>query len=155
PRAHEDNAERAVRVGLELVAAVSALRSSTPLQIRVGIATGMVVVGELIGSKDAHERDIIGKTPNLAARPQTLATPNKVVICDTTRRLVGGIFELNDLGRRDLKGIAEAVWSVQRARGVASRFEALHVGGLVALVGREEESALLLRRWLRAKSGEG
>jgi len=155
PRAHEDNAERAVRVGLELIAAVSALKSSAPLQIRVGVATGMVVVGELIGSKDAQERDIIGKTPNLAARLQTIAEPNTVMICDTTRRLVGSIFELNDLGRRDLKGIAEAVWRVQRARAVASRFEALHAGGLVALVGREEESALLLRRWLRAKSGEG
>jgi class 3 adenylate cyclase/predicted ATPase len=155
PRAHEDNAERAVRAGLELTAAIGTLQSSTSLQIRVGIATGMVVVGELIGSEDAHEREIVGRTPNLAARLQGIAEPNTVVICDATRKLLGELFELKDLGRSDLKGIVETPWAVQRVSSVASRFEALHATGLTALVGREEESTLLLRRWLRAKSGEG
>jgi class 3 adenylate cyclase/predicted ATPase len=155
PQAHEDNAERAVQAGLELCAAIGTLRSSTSLQIRVGIATGVVVVGELIGSEDTQERDIVGKTPNLAARLQAIAEPGTVVICDTTRKLLGELFELKELGRRELKGIADTPWAVQRAGSVASRFEALRATGLTALVGREEESALLLRRWLRAKSGEG
>ena len=100
---------------------------------------------------------IVGKTPNLAARLQGIAEPNTVVICDTTRRLLGNLFELKDLGPRDLKGIARPAqaWAALRASSVASRFEALHATGLTALVGRDEESELLLRRWLRAKSGEG
>ena len=155
PRAHEDNAERAVRAALELTAAIGSLKSSRPLQIRVGIATGMVVVGELIGSEDAHEREIVGRTPNLAAHLQGIAEPNTVVICDTTRKLLGGLFDLKDLGCRDLKGIVETPWAVQRVSSIASRFEALHTTELTALVGRDEESAVLQRRWLRAKSGEG
>jgi class 3 adenylate cyclase/predicted ATPase len=155
PRAHEDDAERAVRAGLELIAAVTALESSTRLQIRVGIATGMVVVGELIGSEDAQEREIVGKTPNLAARLQGIADPNTVIICDTTHRLLGNIFVLENLGRRDLRGFAETAWAVQRVNPSMSRFEALHGAGLTTLVGREEQSALLLRRWWWAKSGEG
>ena len=157
PRAHEDDAERAVRAGLELVSAVTALKSRVPLQTRVGIATGLVVVGELIGSGDAQERSIVGKTPNLAARLQGIAEPNTVVICDSTRKLLGNLFELKDLGPKDLKGIAgpTRAWAALRASSVASRFEALHATGLTALVGREEEFEMLLRRWSRAKTGEG
>jgi class 3 adenylate cyclase/predicted ATPase len=158
PRAHEDDAERAVQAGLELITAVTALSSHVSLQTRVGIATGLVVVGDLIGSGDAQERSIVGKTPNLAARLQGIAEPNTVVICDSTRRLLGNLFELKDLGPRDdLKGVGEAAraWAALRASSVASRFEALHAGGLTALIGREEEFELLLRRWARAKNGEG
>ena len=157
PQAHEDDAERAVRAGLELIAAVSALKASAPLQTRVGIATGLVVVGDLIGSGEAQERGIVGETPNLAARLQGIAEPNTVVIAESTRKLLGNLFELQDLGTRDLKGIAEPVraWAALRPASVESRFEALHASGLTALVGREEELELLLRRWSKAKTGEG
>ena len=157
PEAHEDDAERAVRAGLELIAAVIALKTPASLQTRVGIATGLVVVGDLIGSGEAQERGIVGETPNLAARLQGIAEPNTVVIAEATRRLLGNLFELKDLGARDLKGIAGPVraWLALRASTVESRFEALHPSGLTALVGREEETELLLRRWSRAKSGEG
>jgi class 3 adenylate cyclase len=157
PRAHEDDAERAIRAGLELVKAVTELKSRTSLQARVGIATGLVVVGDLIGWGEAQERGIVGETPNLAARLQENAEPNTVVICDSTRRLLGNLFELEELGLRDLKGLAKPTraWAALRASSVASRFEALHATGLTTLVGRDEESELLLRRWLRAKSGEG
>src|SRR5437870_2065594 len=104
PQAHEDDAERAVRAGLELIAAVAGLKTRAPLQTRVGIATGLVVVGDLIGSGDAQERGIVGETPNLAARLQALAEPNMVVIAEDTRKLLGNLFELQDLGARDLKG---------------------------------------------------
>jgi class 3 adenylate cyclase len=156
PQAHEDDAERAVRAGLELIQAVGGLNAS-PLQTRVGIATGLVVVGDLIGSGEARERGIVGETPNIAARLQALAEPNTVVIAESTRKLLGNLFELEDLSARDLKGVARPVraWITLRARQVESRFEALHAGGLTALVGREEELELLLRRWSRAKSGEG
>jgi predicted ATPase/class 3 adenylate cyclase len=156
PQAHEDDAERAVRAGLELTAAVGVLKTSASLQTRIGIATGLVVVGDL-GSAAAQERSIIGETPNLAARLQGIAEPTMVVIAESTRRLLGNIFELQDLGARELKGIAGSVhvWAVLRAGSVESRFEALHPSGLTALVGREEECELLLRRWARAKSGEG
>src|SRR5216683_1955699 len=119
--------------------------------------SGLVVVGDLIGSGDAQERGIVGETPNLAARLQGIAQPNTVVIADGTRRLLGNLFELQDLGPTDLKGIAGPVraWAALRASSVESRFEALHTTGLIALVGREEESELLLRRWSRAKTGEG
>jgi len=157
PQAHEDDAERAVRAGLELIAAVTALKSRSPLQTRVGIATGLVVVGDLIGSGEAQERGIVGETPNLAARLQGIAEPNMVVIAESTRKLLGNLFELEDLGARDLKGIAEPTraWAALRASSVESRFEALHTTDLTDLVGREEESELLLRRWSRAKTGEG
>ena len=157
PEAHEDDAERAVRAGLELISAVSALKTPIALQTRIGIATGLVVVGELIGSGQARERGIVGETPNLAARLQGVAEPNSVVIAESTRRLLGNLFELEDLGVRDLKGIAGPIraWRALRASSVESRFEALHASGLTALVGREEELELLLRRWSRAKSGEG
>jgi class 3 adenylate cyclase/predicted ATPase len=158
PEAHEDDAERAVRAGLELIAAVIALKTPVALQTRVGIATGLVVVGDLMtGSGEAHERGIVGETPNLAARLQGTAEPNTVVIAEATRRLLGNLFELKDLGARDLKGVAEPLraWVALRASTVESRFEALHAAGLTALVGREEEIELLRRRWSRAKSGNG
>jgi class 3 adenylate cyclase/tetratricopeptide (TPR) repeat protein len=157
PEAHEDDAERAVRAGLELIAAVSALKTRASLQTRVGIATGLVVVGDLVGSGEAQERGIVGETPNLAARLQGIAEPNTVVIAEGTRKLLGTLFELEDLGLKDLRGIAGPVraWAALRTSSVESRFEALHAAGLTALVGREEEIELLRRRWSRAKSGEG
>jgi class 3 adenylate cyclase/predicted ATPase len=157
PHAHEDDAERAVQAGLELVAAVAALKSNVSLQTRVGIATGLVVVGDLIGSGEAQERGIVGETPNLAARLQGIAEPDQVVIAEGTRRLLGNLFELQDLRTKDLKGIPVSVqaWSVLRASSFESRFEAMHTTSLTALVGREEESDQLLRRWQKAKTGEG
>ncbi len=157
PQAHEDDAERAVRAGLELIAAVAGLKTRAPLQTRVGIATGLVVVGDLIGSGEAQESGIVGETPNLAARLQGIAEPNVVVIAEATRKLLGNLFELEDLGAKNLKGIAGPVhaWAALRASSVESRFEALHTTGLTPLVGREEELELLLRRWSRAKTGEG
>ena len=158
PEAHEDDAERAVRAGLELIEAMIALKTTASLQTRIGIATGLVVVGDLMtGSGEAHERGIVGETPNLAARLQGIAEPNMVVIAEATRRLLGNLFELKDLGARELKGVAEPVraWAALRARTIESRFEALHSSELTALVGREEETELLLRRWSRAKGGEG
>ena len=157
PQAHEDDAERAVRAGLELVTAVSGLKTHAALQTRVGIATGLVVVGDLIGSGASQEQAIVGETPNLAARLQGFAEPNSVVIAESTRKLVGNLFELDDLGAKDLKGISgpARAWAVLRPASVESRFEALHAGGLTELVGREEELELLLRRWSRAKAGEG
>ena len=157
PEAHEDDAEQAVRAGLELIAAVAGLKTRAALQTRIGIATGLVVVGDLIGLGAAQEQAIVGETPNLAARLQALAEPNTVVIADGTRRLLGNLFELEDLGAKDLKGIAgpARAWAVLRASSAEGRFEALHATGLTALVGREEETELLLRRWSRAKTGEG
>jgi class 3 adenylate cyclase/predicted ATPase len=157
PQAHEDDAERAVRAGLELIAAVTALKSPLSLQTRIGIATGLVVVGDLVGSGESQERGIVGETPNLAARLQSVAEPNTVVIAEGTRRLLGNLFELQDLGPIDLKGIAgpARAWAALRASSVESRFEAFHARELAAVVGREEELELLARRWARAKTGEG
>jgi class 3 adenylate cyclase len=157
PQAHEDDAERAVRAGLELVAAVGALKTHAPLQTRVGIATGLVVVGDLVGSGASQEQAIVGETPNLAARLQGVAEPNSVVIAESTRKLVGNLFELQDLGAQDLKGISGPVraWAAVRQSSAESRFEAFHASGLTELVGREEELELLLRRWSKAKVGEG
>jgi class 3 adenylate cyclase/tetratricopeptide (TPR) repeat protein len=157
PHAHEDDAERAVRAGLELTSTVVGLDTRVPLQARVGIATGLVVVGHLIGSGEAEQRGIVGETPNLAARLQGIAEPGAVVIDEGTRRLLGNLFELRDPGRIDLKGVARPVpvWVVLRTNPVASRFEALHPDSLTPLVGREEEIELLLRRWSKAKAGEG
>ena len=117
----------------------------------------MVVVGDLIGSGEAQERGIVGETPNLAARLQGIAEPNSVVIAEDTRRLLGSLFELQDVGPQELKGIAGSVraWSVLRPSSVESRFEALHAERLTDLVGRDEECELLLRRWSKAKTGEG
>jgi len=157
PQAHEDDAERAVRAGLELVAAVGALKTHAPLQTRVGVATGLVVVGDLIGSGASQEQAIVGETPNLAARLQGIAEPNTVVIAEGTRRLLGNLFELQDLEAKDLKGITGPVqaWAALGASSAKGRFEALHATGLTALVGRGEELELLLQRWSKAKSGEG
>ena len=157
PQAHEDDAERAVRAGLELVAAVSALQTHSALQTRIGIATGLVVVGDLIGSGASQEQAIVGETPNLAARLQALAEPNTVVVAESARRLLGNLFELEDLGARDLKGIAGPVraWAALRESSAEGRFEAFHASGLTELVGREEDLDLLLRRWSKAKTGEG
>jgi class 3 adenylate cyclase len=157
PEAREDDAEGAVRAGLELIAAVTALKSPVALQTRVGIATGLVVVGDLIGSGQSQERGILGETPNLAARLQDAAEPNTLVIAESTRSLLGNLFELEDFGAKDLKGIPGRVraWVALRASSVESRFDALRTSGLTALVGREEEIEILLRRWSKAKSGEG
>jgi class 3 adenylate cyclase/predicted ATPase len=159
PQAHEHDAERAVQAGLALAEAMPKLKTAAgvPLQVRVGIATGLVVVGDLIGSGEAQERGIVGETPNLAARLQALAEPNMVVIAEGTRRLLGDLFELRDLGPKDLNGIAWPVraWAPLRASSVESRFDALHTTGLTALVGREEEFEFLLRRWSQAKTGQG
>ena len=157
PQAHEDDAERAVRAGLELVASVGGLKTHAPLQTRVGIATGLVVVGDLVGSGASQEQAIVGETPNLAARLQGIAEPSSVVIAQSTRKLVGKLFELEDLGAKELKGIAEPVraWVALRPASVESRFDALHASGLTELVGREEELELLLRRWSKAKRGDG
>jgi len=146
-----------VRAGLELLKAVSNLKTDTALQTRVGIATGLVVVGDLIGSGGSQEQAIVGETPNLAARLQGMAAPNSVVIAESTRKLIGNMFELEDLGAQNLKGIAgpALAWAVLQPSSVESRFEAFHATGLTDLVGREEELDLLLRRWSRAKSGEG
>ena len=157
PQAHEDDAERAVRAGLELIQAVGGLKSSALLQTRVGIATGLVVVGDLIGSGAAQEQAVVGETPNVAARLQSTAEPNTVVIAESTRKLLGNLFDVEELRAQDLKGIGGPVraWAVLRPASVESRFEALHATGLTALVGREEEIELLLRRWSKAKKGEG
>jgi class 3 adenylate cyclase/predicted ATPase len=158
PVAHEDDAERAVHAGLELVAAVSRLKTDdgASLAARVGIATGLVVVGDLLG--EATDRDaVVGETPNLAARLQALADPGTVVIAASTRRLLGGLFALTDLGPLRLKGFAEplATFRVEGKGAAVGRFEALHGRHLIPLVGREEELHLLLARWRRAAEGEG
>ena len=159
PQAHEDDAERAVRAGLSLVKSIGQLDKlvGEPLKVRVGIATGLVVVGDLIGSGEAQERGIAGETPNLAARLQGLAEPGAVVIADGTRRLVGDLFELSVLAPSALKGFAEPVraWRVLGEGHAESRFQALHGTRLTPLVGRREELDLVLSRWQQAKEGGG
>ena len=158
PRAHEDDAEHAVRAGLGAIAAVGCLDvKSVKLQARVGIATGLVVVGDLIGEGSAQEQSVVGETPNLAARLQALAEPDTVVIAASTRRLVADLFEYRDLGAVEIKGLGAPVpaWQVLRPSDVASRFEALRGAALTRLVGRGEEIDLLLRCWARAKAGDG
>jgi class 3 adenylate cyclase/predicted ATPase len=158
PQAHEEDAEQAVRAGLALIEAVAKLHrgSATSLQVRVGIATGLVVVGDLLGEGAAQEQAVIGETPNLAARLQGLAEPNTVVIADSTRRMLGGLFDYRDLGILPVAGIHYPVhvWRVLGASLVGSRFEALRAAS-TPLIGREEEIALLTRRWERAKAGDG
>jgi class 3 adenylate cyclase/predicted ATPase len=158
PQAHEDDAERAVRAGLGVVEAVRRLDvKSVKLQTRVGIATGLVVVGDLIGEGAAQEQSVVGETPNLAARLQALAEPETVAISAGTRRLLGDLFEFRDLGAVAMKGMPAPVpvWQVLRPSIVASRFEALRGSELTRLVGRDEEIDLLMRRWARAKAGDG
>jgi predicted ATPase/class 3 adenylate cyclase len=159
PQAHEDDAERAVQAGLAIVVAVPQLETAAgvPLRVRVGIATGLVVVGDLFGAGADRDPAVVGETPNLAARLQAIADPDMVVIAERTRRLLGNLFELEDLGAQELKGIAGPMraWAALRASSAEGRFEALHAAGVTALVGREEEMELLLGRWATAKSGEG
>jgi class 3 adenylate cyclase/tetratricopeptide (TPR) repeat protein len=158
PEVHEHAAESAVRAGLSLVEKVPKLKTAAgvPLQVRVGIATGLVVVGDLIGEDASQEHEVVGETPNLAARLQALAEPGTVVISSSTRRLTGGLFDYRDLGTVALKGFAEMVpaWQALGASAAESRFEALRASTM-PLVGRGEEIDLLLRRWEQAKGGEG
>jgi predicted ATPase/class 3 adenylate cyclase len=159
PRAQEDDAEQAVRAGLALVDAVANLQTDVEatLQVRIGIATGTVVVSEQLIDETPGEQAVVGETPNLAARLQTLAEPGTVLICPQTRQLTGGHFDYRDLGAVALKGWAEPVpvWQVLGPSGVASRFEAMHKAKLPQLFGRDEESELLLRRWRYATQSEG
>ena len=159
PRAHENDAERAVRAGLTVVEAIGRLLTPAgePLAARVGIATGLVVVGGLVGEGAAREEVVVGDTPNLAARLQVLAEPGSVVISDATRRLVGGVFDLKDLGPWSLKGIDAPVraFAVTGERVVEDRFAAHQSGAPLPLVGREQELVLLLDRWRLARGGEG
>ncbi len=158
PYAHEDDAEQAVRAGLALVGAVGLIEGAKrKLSVRVGISTGIVVVGDLIGSGPAQEQEVVGETPHLAARLQAIAEPDTVVIGPSTRRLLGGLFEYSDLGAVGLKGFAEPAraYRVLRPSDVESRFEALRSTELTPLFGRDDEMELLLRRWERAKAGEG
>ena len=158
PQAHEHDAEQAVRAGLALIDRVGRLESGgAALASRVGIATGLVVVGDLIGSGEAQERGVVGETPNLAARLQEMAPANAVLVAESTRRLVGDLFDYRDLGAVTIKGLAEPVSAAQvlGESTVESRFEALRSATLSPLVGRDEEVQLLLRRWAQAKDGEG
>ena len=157
PRAHEDDAERAVRAGLGAIAAVSRLDAGfVKLQARVGIATGLAIVGDLIGEGSAQEQSVVGETPNLAARLQAVASPGSLVIGAGTRQQIGELFDLEDLRPQHLAGFTEPqrTWRVLGESGEVSRFEALR-SGTTPLVGRDEEVAVLLRRWERAKTGEG
>jgi class 3 adenylate cyclase len=145
PQAHENDAERAVRAALAVIDLVGTIEAPERLRVRVGIATGSVVVGDIIGSGEARLRRVVGETPNLAARLQALAKPGEVVIATSTRRLLGNLFEYRDLGAMDLRGFAAPVsaWQVLRECAVESRFEAFHsTEALTPLVGREAEIAL-------------
>ncbi|HEX6313263.1 MAG TPA: adenylate/guanylate cyclase domain-containing protein, partial [Gemmatimonadaceae bacterium] len=158
PQAHEDDAERGVRAALEMVEAVRMLPAAHQLAVRIGLATGPVVVGDSSKDGELEGRLAVGETPNLAARLQSLAGPGQVVISNSTRRLLGDSFDLTDLGAPAIKGIAGPVqlWKVESVRRTSGRFEAAHAGmELTPLVGREEETALLLRRWNQALDGEG
>jgi class 3 adenylate cyclase/predicted ATPase len=158
PQAHEDDAERAVRAGLALVQTVGALEvGGHRLAARIGIATGLVVVGEPVGEGEARERAVVGETPNLAARLQALAAPGSVLISQATRRLVGTLFELTDLGPTRIKGFAEPIvaFVVKGEGSVGGRFEALHGQRLTPLIGREHQLAMLMERWSWAKEGDG
>jgi class 3 adenylate cyclase len=156
PEAHEDDAERAVRAGLAVIEAVGRLTAPEPLSVRLGVASGLVVVGDLIGAGAAQERGVVGEMPNLAARLQALATPDSLVIAESTRRQIGGLFEIEDLGPQQLAGFAQMqrIWRVVGESGVLSRFEALR-SEATPVVGRDEELDVLLRRWQQAKAGEG
>ncbi len=158
PEAHEADAENAVRAALALVDSIRRLfHEDGAHQVRVGIATGLVVVGELVGAGEVQERNVVGETPNLAARLQSAAAPNTVVIAATTRRLAGDHFEYEAIEPTALKGFQEPIgaWRVLRERTIASRFEALRAASLTPLVGRQEEMELLMRRWQQIKDGEG
>ena len=159
PEAHEDDAERAIRAGLALIDALAAIRPAVPIlpQVRIGIATGVVVVGELIGEGSSQERVAVGETLNLAARIQAVASANSVVVADLTRRLAGAAFDYEDLGPQELKGIpgVARLWRIVSESRTQGRFDSRVVGGLTPLVGRAEEIALLRRRWDQAKDSDG
>jgi len=159
PRAHEDDAERATRAGIALIEAVAELRRArrATLEVRIGIATGLVVVGELIGEGEARLRGLVGDTPDLAMRLQALAEPDTIVVSESTRRLLGKAFELKPLGPQTLKGfeMPVAAWLIVRERKNVSRFEASRSETLTPFVGREQEIALLVERWQHAVKGEG
>jgi len=159
PRAHEEDAERAVRAGLDILAVAAKLETPATemMKIRIGIATGIVVVGDLVGLGSAKEQTVVGETPNLAARLQALAEPGSIVIAESTRRLLGGAFDLKELGPQKLKGFDAPVpaWMVLREAENLSRFEASRSQGLTPFVGREHEVALLLDHWRDATEGEG
>src|SRR5271163_3406253 len=156
PQAHEDDAERSVRTGLALAERVGGLDTLVKLETRIGIATGVVIVGDLIGSGEAQERGVVGETPNLAAGLQGLAAPNAVVISEATRRQIGGLYEVENLGPQALAGFVEpqGAWRVIGESGQVSRFEALR-SRAARLVGRDKELGLLLRYWQQAKAGKG
>jgi len=158
PRAHEDDPERAIRAGLELTGSIQSVDTpaGTGLKIRVGIATGEAVVGELPGRGEAEEWAVLGETPNLAARLQAIADPSSVVIAEATRRLVGGLFDCRDLGPVHAKGFPERVraYRIHPSRAVTNRFEALHAGP-APLVGRDEQMRILLGCWELALKGDG
>jgi class 3 adenylate cyclase len=159
PSAHEDDAERATRAGLSIFAAVGAAKtaSEVTLQARIGIATGVVVVGALVGEGVTQENAAVGETTNLAARLQSFAEPNTLLVCPETHRLVGALFEYRDLGEHALKGFAKRVRvrQVTGASNVENRFEARRSDLTAPLLGREEELDILARRWEQAKGGEG
>jgi class 3 adenylate cyclase/tetratricopeptide (TPR) repeat protein len=159
PRAFEDAAERAVRAAMAVLAEVGdiARPDGTRLQARVGIATGLVVVGEIIGTGSSQERTIVGETPNLAARLQALAAPDTILIAETTQNLLGGMFRLEHGGEHDLKGFARPVpvWRVRGEAPLESRFAAIRAGGATPLIGRANEMGLMLDRWRLARNGEG
>jgi class 3 adenylate cyclase/tetratricopeptide (TPR) repeat protein len=159
PVAHEDAQERAVRTGLGIVSKIAELdqRHAATLEVRIGIATGLVVVGELVGEETAAERAVVGETPNLAARLQGLAEPGTVVVSSATARGLKGLFEFEDLGHHEVKGFSEPVhaWRPVRATATTSRFEAYRGGHLTPLVGRHEEITFLAERWSQARTGEG
>jgi class 3 adenylate cyclase len=159
PEAHEDDPERAVRAGLATVEAVTRLpllEGHEP-QVRIGIATGLVVVGDVVMTGAGPEQDVAGETPSLAARLQAMAEPNGIVIADGTRKMIGGLFECESLGTTAIKGFAKPVqaWRVLRPSTVQSRFQAFHPAELTPLVGRETEIEVLLRQWGFAKAGQG
>jgi class 3 adenylate cyclase len=159
PRAHEDDAERTVRAGLDIIDAVAQLEThaAEPLAVRIGIATGLVVIGDLSREGALREHAMVGETPNLAGRLQSLAEPGTIVVAASTRRLLGDLFRLRDLGRHEVKSIAEpvAAWAVEGVSAFESRFEAVRAAGLTDLIGREDEIDLLLERQRRAWKGEG
>ena len=157
PRAHEDDAHRAVHAALEIVSRVSEVSGPVALACRVGICSGPVVVGEIANSTASWSMDAVGETPNIAARLQTLAAANTVLISESTRRLVSTAFDLQDLGPQELRGITEPVHvhRVHAAKNAASRFEAAHAESLTPLTGRSSELSLLLDRWKKVKEGDG
>jgi hypothetical protein len=159
PRAHEDDAERAARAGIGMIKAIGGVRRErgVALEVRIGISTGMVIVGELVGEGEARERGVVGQTLNLAARLQALAEPGSIVVSESTRRLLGRTFELKALGPQELKGFKAPVsaWSIVRESENVDRFEASRSEAVTAFVGREYEVALLIDRWRHAIEGEG